>query len=212
MQCPLCQNGSASLKSLNVSDDKKYYDCKICKLIFLDKIFYLSEKEEKKRYLLHNNDINDLGYQQFVYDITNYIQKNIQPPASGLDFGSGSNSVVSSLLKKANFNIYQYDPYFSPNIENLSLKYDFIIACEVVEHLYNPHWEFKKLQYLLNDGAPLVIKTDIYHDSINFDKWYYRGDPTHVVFYRHETFEWIKNTYKFKMLSQISSRSMALWN
>lgn len=212
MVCPLCQSGSKFLTTIMTSNHKKYFDCKECKLVFLDKIHYLNEEDEKKRYQLHKNDINDVRYQQFVSDIVDYIKSNIQLPARGLDFGSGPNSVIYSLLQKANYTIYQYDPYFSPQKENLSLKYNFIVTCEVIEHLYNPHLELQKLKACLLEGSPLVIKTDLYHDTINFDSWYYRGDPTHIAFYRYETFEWIKNTYFFNKLSSVSKRTIALWN
>ena len=31
--------------------------------------------------------------------------------------------------------------------------------------------------------------TNFYNDSIDFEDWYYRKDPTHVVFYTEQTLE-----------------------
>jgi hypothetical protein len=39
--------------------------------------------------------------------------------------------------------------------------------------------------------------TDIYDESIDFDKWYYKNDPTHIFMYQRRTFEWIKVNFGF---------------
>ncbi len=39
--------------------------------------------------------------------------------------------------------------------------------------------------------------TDVHTDTINFDKWYYKDDPTHVIFYQKKTVAWIKNKLNF---------------
>ncbi len=42
--------------------------------------------------------------------------------------------------------------------------------------------------------------TAMYSDEIDFGSWYYKNDPTHVVFYRRKTFEWIKLNFNFSEL------------
>ena len=39
--------------------------------------------------------------------------------------------------------------------------------------------------------------TDIYDESIEFSKWYYKNDPTHLFFYHKKTFEWIEKEFNF---------------
>ena len=42
--------------------------------------------------------------------------------------------------------------------------------------------------------------TNIYHDGIDFEQWYYKNDPTHVFIYTHDTFDYIKNEFGFSEL------------
>jgi len=222
MQCPLCLNNenidTIQLKSTykvrkqKNSLQKKYFSCKNCKLIYLDSHLRLSFEEEKNRYLLHDNNIHDEGYKNFVLDIVNFIKNNRSKISQGLDYGSGVNSIISALLKQENFNIQEYDPFFIYNDNLLKSQYDYIVCCEVIEHFYNPRHEFQKLKNLLNKKSPLVLKTDLHNPNLNFENWYYRLDPTHVVFYSHESLLWIKEHYQFDQLEKISDRSYAFWH
>jgi hypothetical protein len=40
--------------------------------------------------------------------------------------------------------------------------------------------------------------TGIYNDNIDFSKWWYKNDLTHVFIFQEETFEWIKKEFAFK--------------
>jgi len=64
MFCPLCNNTHTHLLTIsnNFNKKKSYYKCSNCHLIFLDPNNLLNEEDEKKRYLLHENNINDCGY------------------------------------------------------------------------------------------------------------------------------------------------------
>lgn len=93
-----------------------------------------------------------------------------------------------------------YDPFFYNNKETLKSKYNFIACCEVIEHFHNPLNEFKLLRSLLSPGGVLYCKTDIYSESIDFESWYYKFDPTHVFFYHKNAFQWIQeNTFFSKV-------------
>ncbi len=185
MDCTLC--GSALINK----KEEHYYDCDTCKAIVMDDIQYLSPDEEKARYETHNNDVNDVRYQNFTSPITNYIATNFSPKQKGLDFGSGTGPVISSMLKKKGYDIVQYDPFFAPDQHVLTLKYDYIASCEVFEHFHNPQMEINKLCSILNTNGVMLIKTMLYNDQIDFSSWVYRKDPTHVFIYREETIEYI---------------------
>ena len=43
--------------------------------------------------------------------------------------------------------------------------------------------------------------TDLYKETMNFEKWYYKNDETHVFFYHTNTFEWIKKELDFKKVT-----------
>jgi hypothetical protein len=44
---------------------------------------------------------------------------------------------------------------------------------------------------LLEPGGWLGLMTRFQTDDSRFANWHYRRDPTHVVFYREETFRWL---------------------
>lgn len=187
MICTLC--GSALINK----KDAYYYDCDLCKAIVKDEKYYLAADEEKAEYETHNNDIHDLRYQNFTMPITSYVIEQYLPAHKGLDFGSGTGPVISSMLMKEGYDIVQYDPFFAPDLSTLNARYDYIVSCEVFEHFHNPQMEIDRLTALLNGNGSLLIMTLLYHDQIDFSKWNYRNDATHVFIYRKETIEYIAN-------------------
>lgn len=196
--CPLC--GGAAEKFCQVTGII-YFKCPVCRGVFLSKEFYLAEEEEKKRYLEHNNDVNDPAYREFARPAADYITANFPPRTSeGLDFGAGTGPVVSRLLEEKGFSAAPYDPFFHPGRECLERKYDFIIASEVIEHFKNPHAEFKLLESLLKSPGALAVRTHLFEEGEVFENWYYRKDPTHVFFYTVKTLEWIKKGFNFSGL------------
>lgn len=182
----------------------------------MDINLYPDRFNEKSRYEEHNNDVNDVKYQNFVSPITNAVLKNFKKEHKGLDFGAGTGPVISKVLKYKGYSILLYDPYFHPFPELLSKTYDYIVCCEVIEHFFDPAKEFKMLNRMLNPAGALFCMTDIYDDNINFSTWYYRNDPTHVFIYRKETFLWIKENFNFskiiidKRLIQLVARTSNL--
>lgn len=153
-------------------------------------------EKEKKRYDQHQNSPDD-GYTDFIFPLVNYIQQHISKEKKGLDFGCGAETRMSHLLEKSGFKIENYDPFYQNHPELLKQKYDFIIACEVVEHFHFPSQEFWKLKEIITENGELLIMTHLYDASIPFEKWYYKNDFTHVFFYTPKTIEWIKNHYEF---------------
>ncbi len=198
MQCSLC---GSKTKLYSKLQDKQYFKCIECKGVLLDPFYHLPAKAEKERYQLHINDIHDYGYQKFVFPIVDAVSKKYKPDHNGLDFGSGSGPVISHLLKKKGYNIRTYDPFFNPDYNALKAKYDYIVCCEVIEHFYHPQREFELLRSLLVETGTLFCKTNLYDQSIDFNSWWYKNDPTHVFFYSSDTLDWIKEKFKFKTLN-----------
>ena len=196
--CPLCNDiGSV----FYTGPRGLYYNCRPCGSIFLSKDLYLSEEQEKNRYLEHKNDVDDPGYQQFVSPIVDYVIENFNPDMhNGLDFGSGTGPVARELLCKKGFQINKYDPFFYPDRKCLADKYDFILSCEVIEHFHRPYEEFLLLFDMLENKGRLICMTSIYDKSIDFGKWYYKNDPTHVFIYQKKTFGWIRDNIGFDSL------------
>jgi cyclopropane fatty-acyl-phospholipid synthase-like methyltransferase len=91
--------------------------------------------------------------------------------------------------------------FYAPDSHVLEQKYDFITACEVVEHFHYPEKEFRLLRSLLKPGGTLYIMTNMITKPERFQNWYYRRDPTHVFFYTPDTFEYIREYFGFDGLT-----------
>jgi 2-polyprenyl-3-methyl-5-hydroxy-6-metoxy-1,4-benzoquinol methylase len=159
--------------------------------------YFVSTAQEKSRYEQHNNDINDPGYQDFVKPIVNGILTDFTKKDCGLDFGCGTGPVITKLLRAQNYTIHTYDPLFNNNRNALERPYNFIACCEVIEHFHNPLKDFQLLKSLLLPHGKLYCMTELYNESIDFEKWYYKNDDTHVIFYHTKTVEWIKENLGF---------------
>ncbi len=193
-RCRLCNSSSELFFR---SEIQLFYKCTTCAGIFTDTSYLPNDSTEIERYESHNNDTNDPRYQKFVSPITNAIAANFEHEHYGLDFGSGTGPVITKVMREKGYQIDTYDPFFDNRPEILHNKYDYIACCEVIEHFHEPRKEFTQLHKLLNKGGKLFIMTDPYNEEIDFKKWYYKNDPTHVFFYQKETFEWIRREFAF---------------
>jgi len=203
MNCPLCDN------LLNSRMDKVYFLCTLCKGIVRDKLFYVSKELEKLRYESHNNNVNDLAFQKFISPITNYVLTHFKQHHKGLDFGSGTAPVITKVLRDHEYQIEPYDLFFLPDASVFQSKYDYIVSCEVFEHLWQPKKEIERLYHLLNKNGQLLIFTLLYNSDINFSNWVYRNDDTHVFIFQKETFEYLARQFKYD-LEFLSNRFMVL--
>lgn len=195
--CPLCSGESANYyRHIN----RQFLQCSNCESVFLHPDDYLSEEAEKKHYLNHNNDPDDVRYQNFVAPIVKPILNDFKPEHSGLDFGSGTGSPIMKLLKDAGYGIVQYDLFFHNYPELLEKKYDYIACSETAEHFKEPYKEFQQLRNLLKPNGKLYIMTDRFDPNRDFGTWFYKTDHTHVFLYHAKAFEWIMNEFGFSSL------------
>ncbi len=193
-QCPLCHQNSKRFY-LDI-----FYCCNECEGIFKRRQSLPTPQEEIKRYEEHNNDVNDIRYQNFVSPITNAVKSNFSTEHLGLDFGSGTGPVISKVLSDYEYNIKQFDPFFCNDTDVLQLKYDYIVCCEVIEHFHFPDKEFHLLKHLLKPKGHLYCMTHLYSKEIYFANWYYKNDDTHVFIYQPRTLYKIKELYNFSAL------------
>mgnify|MGYP001291919041 FL=1 len=196
MNCTLCNT------KLYETADGYYYICTTCGAYVKDEKYYLSSKKEKKRYKQHENDVNDKGYQRFTSPITDAILENHSADQLGLDYGSGTASVIAKQLQEQDYQVKLYDPFFYPDQDYLNHCYDYIFSCEVFEHFYNPKEEIEKLLSLLKPNGLLYIMTHLYSTDIDFENWYYRNDRTHVFIYTSKTIAYIAGKYKLDIVHQ----------
>ena len=196
MKCILCDTNLLEMA------DEYYFICSICGASVKDEKYYLESIEEKERYKEHDNDVNDVRYQDFTSHITDAILATHSKEQLGLDYGSGTGPVISKQLKDEGCQVKLYDPFFHPNEDYLNYYYDYIFSCEVFEHFHEPKQEIEKLLELLKPGGRLYIMTHLYNLEIDFEHWYYRNDPTHVFIYTLETIEFIAEKYTLTLEEQ----------
>jgi SAM-dependent methyltransferase len=193
MLCPLCQNPHHS--HFHSDKYRRYYQCSICKLVFVPPQYHLSSIEEKKIYDLHQNSLTDQGYLQFLNRFIEPLKERLNKNATGLDFGSGPTPVLATLLKSAGYDMEIYDIYYARNENVFEKHYDFICCTEVIEHLQHPKVIIEKLLDLLTPKGVLGIMTKRVINAERFANWHYKNDPTHICFFSTETFEWIAEKY-----------------
>ena len=206
--CPLCAGGEAS--PLFEDRARRYHHCPACDVRFLERACWMTPEQEKARYLTHNNDVLDPRYQDFVRGLYDELRSKAAPGARGLDFGAGTGPVLAHMLGQAGFDMKLYDTYFHPERDVLELKYDFIAASEVVEHMREHKVEFERLKRLLKPGGWLGIMTWLWDDAIDFAGWSYRKDPTHLVFYSQASLRWIARRHGFTEVSFPARRLILL--
>lgn len=194
MHCPLC---NINIDTIFSKDRKRaYLQCSNCSLIFVDPKDYISESDEIERYSLHTNKPDERGYEQFLSKIIPPALKYLTKNTKGLDFGCGPGPVLDRLFKPYDINIKNFDPNFKPDYDLLDQSWDFIISTEVIEHVKNPLEVLNQLMSLIKPNGVLILMTSLFTQEIEFKSWYYKGDPTHIMFYTKETFHWIADHYK----------------
>ena len=194
--CPLCRSDAEWFLQV---DGKDYFRCPRCALRFLDPANLPDDAEELEHYRLHENHVDDPRYRAFLSRLSEPLLQVLQPGSQGLDYGCGPGPALAAMLREAGHQMALYDPFFASNKSVLSRRYDFVTCTEVAEHFHDPAIEFARLADLLRSGGILAIMTCFQTDDARFEGWHYRKDPTHVVFYREETFRWIADKFDWSV-------------
>lgn len=180
--------------------EPQYYHCPTCDLITMDESCFLGPQEEQDRYLLHQNTLENEGYVNYLMNFirTSGIDR-LRGVKRALDYGCGPGPVLQVLLERRGIKTDIYDPYFFPKRDFLQYRYDLITCTEVLEHCKNPLATLRLLEALLTEGGVLAVTTIFHTTADNFNKWWYRQDPTHICFYSPRTFAWLVGSFNFKM-------------
>ena len=206
-RCPLCHAQEPALYHQDRRRD--YYQCATCALVFVPSEQHLTAAAEKAEYDQHQNSPQDTGYRRFLGRLFNPLATKLAPGAKGLDFGCGPGPALASMFEEAGHPMSVYDPFFSPEREVLNQAYDFVTCTEVVEHLHQPAQVFRQLDTLVKPGGWLGIMTCFQNADDRFATWHYRRDPTHVVFYREETFAWLAAHFGWEL--EVPRKDVALF-
>lgn len=198
--CPLCESTDNS--EFFYSDQfRDYYRCPCCHLIHIPASQRLSLEDERAEYDKHQNSPDDAGYRKFLGRLFSPLNQRLRPASHGLDFGSGPGPTLSLMFGEAGHEMNLFDPFYAPDKNVLTARYDFITASEVVEHLHCPATDLALIWSLLRPGGWLGIMTKLALDKTAFSTWHYKYDPTHVCFFSRKTMEWLGKQYQTGFLA-----------
>lgn len=200
-ECPLC---GALAPFATRAAPRPVHRCPECDLRFVPAAHHLSPEQERARYRLHRNSIEDAGYVRFLSPVVEALKRRLPCratppltrqglPAAGapavLDYGCGPDPVLVKLLRRAGYDAAGYDPFFHPDTE-LRRGYDAVVSTETFEHFRAPATEIERVVRLLKPGGVLAVMTALY-DGQDLATWHYSLDATHVCFYTIATFRFV---------------------
>ena len=194
--CPLCKSSTLQYHTDKIRD---YFQCPKCSLVFADPDNFLGREEEKERYELHENDPADEGYRRFLGQVLEPLLPHLKPGMHGLDYGCGPGPALKLILEEKDFAMAVYDPFYAPDESMLKRQYDFVTCTEVIEHFYHPQEDWLRLTQLIKPGGWLAIMTSLLLPTTDFNAWYYKTEPTHVMFYSPKTIKYIADNYRLKI-------------
>jgi hypothetical protein len=201
--CPLCR--SECLEPLWVRE-RLYFSCRFCEGIFLDPQYHINAREERNRYLSHENSFVQKGYVDFLSRAVAPVESQITNESQVLDFGCGHTPVLKQILQQKfgqDLAVEIYDLYFFPKLEVFAKTYDFVFATEVVEHLKNVAEEWQRLFAVVKAGGILVVMTLLHVGGESgrqaFPQWWYAKDPTHIFFYSARTLQFLAQRFQCRI-------------
>ncbi len=200
--CPLCFSSSDFFIE---GENREYYLCPCCSMIFVPSNFFIPQQEEVDRYLEHENNIENEGYVAMFENAIKQVNDSCDKVRWVLDYGCGYEPVLKTLLEKRGFATDIYDENFFSEAK-LRQNYDLIISTETFEHFKYPEKELNHIVSLLSPSSYLAVMTQLYSFKNKtaskelFKNWYYKRDPTHIVFYSDQTFAWIAKYYGLKII------------
>ena len=187
MRCLVCNSDTSYFTDTQM--EVKTYLCTHCDMIFKDPAGHKDFETQKVRYDLHENHAEDEGYRRYFQQFLDFALAQSKMPVTALDFGCGRSTLLSDMLAKQGVTSEFYDPIYHPDTAYRVKKYDLITSVEVFEHLHDPMAVFEELVSLLSPDGILAIRTELLSAGKEaYLQWYYRRDPTHVVFFAPQTF------------------------
>lgn len=195
--CPLCQ--STIIQYLGAFSARRLCRCEECDLVFVNPDYHLTTEQERQRYLLHRNSLEDQGYLNFLEQLISPFVARLERGSTVLDFGSGPKPVMAGLLQARGYVVKLYDPHFEPDKSVLLNEYDGVTCAETVEHFRFPFEDWQKMAKCVRPAGLLAVMTMMQTRETDFANWWYIQDPTHVSFYSNKTFTWIARQFNLEL-------------
>ncbi len=174
-------------------------------MIFVPPEFHINKKSEIARYREHENSLDSEGYVAMFMDKITLVKNHCPQIKSALDFGCGYEPVLKTLLEREGIETKIYDSNFFPDFPT-NKTFDLVISTETFEHFKDPLDDIKKAVNCVSPSGFLAVMTRFYPleggrpCKEEFSKWYYQRDPTHVVFYTSQTFEWLAENLSLSII------------
>lgn len=184
--CRVCRDGDCI--PFRQIGPQTYWRCQTCLATLLDSAQMPGPEAERAHYGHHQNHVDDPGYRRFLSKLAQPLLARLSPGVRGLDYGCGPGPALAAMMEEAGHPMAVWDPVFAPDPAPLARTYDVITCSEVAEHFHAPADAFDHLDGLLRPGGWLGVMTCFQTEDARFADWHYRKDPTHVVFYKTETF------------------------
>ena len=197
INCPLCET---TANAFTKDRTREYLRCPECDLIFVPPELHLSLEDEKSRYDFHQNDPADSGYRNFLSRLFNPLKNKLAPGTNGLDFGCGPGPTLSLMFEEAGYECAVYDLHYANNPAVFEKQYDFLTCSETMEHMYRPGEAFERFLKLVKPGGWIGIMTQLHDEApVEFERWHYTDDDTHVCFFSKQSFQWLEKRYDLRL-------------
>ena len=208
MKCLICDSRCSSFE-----DAKRgvlYFECPSCHFIMKSKEHFSDFERQKERYDLHNNCEENVEYQEYFQRFIDFALRDISKPKSVLDFGCGASWLLAQMIQKEGIACDFYDPIYHPNESYKNRSYDLITSVEVFEHLHDPKATLEMLTQRLNPKGYIAVQSEFHPQNRDaFLNWYYRLDPTHIVFYSLKSFEALVKSLNLSIVAS-NAKNMVL--
>ncbi|MCL7751858.1 class I SAM-dependent methyltransferase [Guyparkeria hydrothermalis] len=204
--CPLCEARLSPFATVRAGRKEggrplAFLECPCCELVVRDPSAWPDRAAEQAHYQLHENRADDPGYRRFLAPSIDRMTARLGPGVAALDFGCGPDSALVAVAREAGAAMVGYDPLFAPDETPLRASaYDLVTCTETVEHLHRPRAVFDRIARLLRPGGCLIVQTGFAPEAARFSNWHYWRDPTHVIFFRARTFEWLAALHGWRVV------------
>ena len=201
--CPLCLDHNA--QEYYRDKLRSYLICPQCQLVFVPRSQLISIENERSRYKHHQNEADDSNYLEYLSKIEQACEPYLLKGDEGLDFGCGPSPLLGEIFSQKGFPTSSYDLFFHPNVPYKNKSYDFIILCEVIEHLRNPLEVLRELRGLSKPNGSILVRTKFYPEVSAFKDWFYKRDMTHIQFFSQTTLQHLAKSFQMEFQGEIST-------
>ena len=183
MNCALCR--TAECQPAGIVGQRHLFSCPSCGLVSIPSGYHLSVENERARYDLHDNSADNDGYVRFLSQVAEVVEKNAGSGVRVLDFGCGRNAVLTGILEARGIQCDAYDPLYDHPlpVPFPAATYGAVILCEVIEHCRDLQAVFGLAGTLCTRDASIVVRTRCYPEEVDWSRWWYAQDTTHINFF-----------------------------